>query len=288
MEKVKKLSGKLVLGSVFFLVSLFFITSVNADSLQSDVALNIERADERQIDSYLIRNGLTREEVSKLDIETKKLTIEDFKDILAENPQEKLIFREEEKKKYFKNSNGQLEEITEVDDSHFYLQSTIPEEDLALWFGSIGTSHSDIYRIYANFEWKKAETAPREFIGFAKETDLDIAPDSYEARIQYKTSSGSSWYYYGDAGGRPYEIDSNNGATWNWSGPAYYYKGFVSYRIVKDSSDTSAIFEMEYASDYNSTTTSVSANLGPITVNHKLSDGSSMLKAPHRQTVYFN
>ena len=72
----------------------------------------------------------------------------------------------------------------------------------------------------------------------------------------------NTWQYYGNAGGRPYEIDANNGATWRWSGNAAYYKGHVSYKVDTKNKRT-GIFQMQYASDPGGSNTSVNVSLGP-------------------------
>lgn len=44
---------------------------------------------------------------------------------------------------------------------------------------------------------------------------------------------------------------------------------------------------MQYASDPGDSNTSVNVSLGPLSINHTLSNNKAMLKAPHRATVVF-
>jgi len=241
------------------------------------------------LDEYLIQNGLQEKDVAEMSTEFKELIYSDFKNDLDKDPNAKIYFERESSTDYNINDEGLLEEAPAHSfNDGFAIQSgeTISTNDLTLSFSRVWTSNSNIWRIFADFEWKNKHTGPRDYLGFAKAKDLDIVTDSYACSVQKRTSTVNPWVYYGNCGGRPYRIDANNGATWNWNGDSSaYYKGYVSYQIRKPSSVTSSIFEMEYASVPSNTSTTVNASFGPISINHTIGGSNLIRKAPKRSTV---
>lgn len=244
------------------------------------------------LDSYynskLLSYGLSEAEINLMDIGLIEILIADFGEDIENNPDRKLNYYPGEIKEYIIDPDGNLVELPAIyNTSPNYVSpfNVIPTSDLKLQF-STANNGQKVQRIIALFEWTKKETAPREFVGFTKESKLNIVPNSYEARIMTRQQTYNTWQYYGNAGGRPYEIDANNGATWRWSGNAAYYKGHVSYKVDTKNKRT-GIFQMQYASDPGGSNTSVNVSLGPLSINHTLSNNKAMLKAPHRATVVF-
>jgi len=271
-----------------FMFNILIFTLVFIGFSESLVDASVVSQRDFELDEYLIQNGLQEKDVVEMSPEFKELIYNDFKKELEKDPNAKIYFERESSTDYYINDAGLLEEVPtrSLNDGGFVIQSeTIPATQLALSFSRVWTSNSNVWRIFADFEWKINSTAPREFLGFAKETNIDIIPDSYACSIQRRYTTSESWAYYGNCGGRPYRIDSNNGATWNWSGNAAFYKGYVSYQIRKPSNVTKAIFQMEYASVPKNKSTTVNASFGNISISHTIGGGERILLAPKRSTV---
>lgn len=270
-----KKSNALCLATAF---SLFFIF------VSASPVLATSNEEEQKYNEKLIEYGLTEQEIVQMDVAMKEIIINDFESEFN-NDQEnsKLSYYQSEPVEYIATENRELVEVfPSVDFAPF---STIPKGDLKLFF-STANNGQRYQRIFAHFEWTKYETAPREYIGFSKETNVDIIPNSYEARIMHRQNTYNSWTYYSDAGGRPYKINQNHGATWSWNGGGAYYKGFVSYR-VDTNNRRSGLFGMEYASQPTSANVTVGVNLGPFFIEHT-SGSYPMMRAPHRASLIFN
>ncbi|HHU19294.1 MAG TPA: hypothetical protein GXZ58_03480 [Bacilli bacterium] len=116
---------------------------------------------------------------------------------------------------------------------------TSPTENLKLNTTTFGNGQR-LQRVYAIFEWTEKRIAERELITFSIDGGIDIIPNSYQATILTKQSPEASWVYYGDAGGRPFQIE-NERITWQWSGESAYYKGYVSFLVDTESFDSAKL-----------------------------------------------
>jgi len=269
--------NKKVIFSFIFSVLLLTILFSSGESIYA--VENLEKTH----DTFLLKNGLSIEDLELMDSAMKELIVKDIEEDLKNNKEIELNYSESEVKEYYFDENNTLIEIPPKGD--ISILSTIPAADLKLHFATANRGQR-VQRIFAHFEWTKKSTAPREFIGFSKESSLDIIPNTYEARIVSRSQSYYDWQYYGDASGRPYQINSNHGASWMWRGNSAFYKGHVSYR-VDTQNRKSGIFQMQYASDPQASNTTVSVQFGILSINHSLSGNRSMMKAPHRATVIF-
>lgn len=263
---------------IFFLMfSAFLVFSIFA----SGDRVLAEESLEQRYNSELMSFGLSKEDISLMDMGMKEIILDDFRKEKESNPDSKLSYHQGEVKEYYFDKNDNLVERPAT--GVFTTFGTIPETDLKLFF-STANNGQNIQRIFANFEWTKKETAPREFVGFSTESAFDIVPNTYEARIMRRSQTYYKWQYYNNAGGRPYKINSNYGATWQWSGGSAYYKGHVSFKVDTDYARTGT-FKMEYASDPGASSTSVNVEFGPVSIEHTLSNNNTMLNAPLRATI---
>lgn len=269
MPSINKISKYLTL-----LFATIFITLVSTSYASAEVNENIiSPKSEQELNKLLEPYFEKKEEINKLDYVLKDSLYHQLID-LQDVKVEEINFSEE--KNFYKN-NGKLVEVkgNNVMQGFSILSNsnTIPESDLSLRIMSSVLSNGDV-AMFGDFEWKKRETAPDEYVGLSVTKDFNVVPQTHSFRVYSRTSTSNSWSTYYPSS-RPYEA-SLQGEMGSFSGNSQYYKGTISFRVRPQNTSPNNTAKISYFSN-TSGGGSLGFNIGPLSFSQ--TSGSAPKKA---------